>query len=256
MRISNVAILPLLLIIFPFYCFGKTDDSRMVRIDGGCFEMGNQTEDGDRDERPVHRVCLPDFWMDKYEVTNAEYKKCVEAGRCREPKKNGSYTRDSYYNNPEFTNYPVIYVSWYDADKYCRWAGKRLPTEAEWEYAARGGIKGIRYPWGNKASMDRANYLTPDTTEDNDTKPVGSYPPNGYGLYDMSGNVWEWVNDWYNNVYYKVSPVKNPKGPNSGKYKTVRGGSFDDGEYAIRISNRAAFFPKNRDALYGFRCAK
>jgi len=230
----------------------KTEKSsaneEMVLIPAGSFQMGS--EEGDSDEKPVHTVQISSFYMDKYEVTNGEYKKCVDAGSCRAPISVESYTRSSYYGDSRYENYPVINVDWTQAKAYCEWKGGRLPTEAEWEYAARGGLRGMKYPNGDSISQSEANYSGSDTVK------VGSYDPNGYGLYDMAGNVWEWTNDWYDANYYENSPSRDPQGPSNGEYRVIRGGSWLDDSLFIRVSNRIRYGTPNWHDGYGFRCAR
>lgn len=167
-------------------------------------------------------------------------------------------------------NHPVVHVSWDDATAYAKWAGKRLPTEAEWEYASRGGLVGKRYNWGNEPLTDtegtRANiwqgkfpYLNLKVDKWERTSPVKSYPPNAYGLYDMAGNVWEWVTDWYSSTYYYASsPEPNPSGPNllDGQYRVLRGGSWGYGDNSVRSANRDGYDPISTLSILGFRCAR
>ena len=231
----------------------------MVFVPAGEFIMGSPAGEGYDEEHPQRSVYLDAFYIGKYEVTNAEYKKCVDAGTCEPPAGRESITRDSYYGNPEYDNYPVIYVSWDDANAYCEWMGKRLPTEAEWEKAAR-GTDGRKYPWGNEApDRTKLNYdqNVGDTTE------AGSYPDGAspYEAMDMAGNVWEWVADWYDADYYSKAPERNPQGPQDRfsedqvmLYRGVRGGGSHSAERNVRCANRGstAYSPHNK---LGFRCA-
>jgi formylglycine-generating enzyme required for sulfatase activity len=231
------------------------DNAPMVFVPAGDFTMGSSDADKDAasDEKPQHTVYLDAFWIDKYEVTNAQYKKCVDAGKCSRPSESKSYTRSSYYGNASFDNYPVIYVSWNDAKTYCEWAGKRLPTEAEWEKAAR-GADGRIYPWGNTFDISKVNAerKVGDTTE------VGAYPAGAspYGALDMAGNVWEWVADWYSANYYASSPRNNPMGPSSGQYRVVRGGAWFNDGHDVRAAVRDRSTPTYAYDSVGFRCAR
>lgn len=202
----------------------------MAFIPSGEFRMGcdgnNPFERNECfiQELPLHTVYLDDYYIDIYLTTNENYGKCVEAGVCARPHSNSSYTRSSYYGNPIYANYPVVWVLWENADQYCNWIGKRLPTDAEWEKAARGSDT-RKFPWGNDAtncSLANSYSCVGDTTE------VGSYPlgVSPYGIFDMAGNVKEWVSDWYHQDYYSISPYYNPTGPDSGITKGLRGGSF------------------------------
>ena len=186
----------------------------MVLIPAGEFQMGSNDPESLPREQPIHTVHVDAFYMDTHEVTNLDYKRFVLANpqwqKSRIPRSlhNGSYLRDWSGNNYPAgkANHPVTYVSWYAAVAYSKWAGKRLPTEAEWEKAARGGLIGKKYPWGNTISSARANY----GRNVDDTRAVGSYAANGYGLYDMVGNVWERCLDAYDGDFYFSSPSRNP----------------------------------------------
>jgi len=240
--------------------YGEVDEGcDMAEIPAGCFDMGDHFGvEGWWDELPVHNVCISAFGMDRNEVTNAKYEQCVDAGACTDPASSSSVTRPSYYGNPTYDDFPVIQVDWVQAKDYCTWAGKRLPTEAEWEYAARGGLAGKRYPWGDTIGGEDANYLDSGDPWDNDTSPVGTYAANGYGLHDMAGDVWEWVNDWYQVDYYTVSPTNDPTGPASGTYRVLRGGSWVAPTNLLRVSTRFPYDPVNVHDIwvFGFRCAR
>ncbi len=250
------------------------DESEMVFVPVGSFKMGSAYDDKEayQSEMPVHDVILDAFWIDRTEVTTGMYTKCVDAGACEVPNIAGqpivtSRTRSEYYGNPEYANYPVIYVNWYQATDYCSWTGKRLPTEAEWEKAAR-GTDGRKYPWGNaNISGKRLNYADRNTDfqwtialfDDGyaDTAPVGNYPDGAspYGALDMAGNVWEWVSDWFADDYYKNSPTENPAGPADGDYKVLRGGSWQNSNFGIRPTMRSRINPNISYGYVGFRCA-
>jgi formylglycine-generating enzyme required for sulfatase activity len=229
----------------------KKDGMVMVYVPAGEFQMGS--ENGAADESPVHAVYLDAFWIDQTEVTNAMYARCVQSGKCEAPSFTKSFTHESYYGSFEFDDYPVIYVSWSDAVAYCNWAGRRLPAEAEWEKAAR-GTDGRVYPWGNAIDSSYANY----NLDAGDTTAVGSFEKGVgfYNTYDMAGNVFEWVADWYDAGYYTSSPDKNPNGPSSGLYRVLRGGSWLNSDFNLRASSRIRFNSASTDNYIGFRCAR
>ena len=229
----------------------------MVEIPSGCYDMGDPFNEGDPWELPVHNVCISGFEMDVHEVTNAEYAGCVDMGVCTPPAYAVSHTRSSYYGNPAYDDFPVIWIDRYQAETYCNWAGRRLPTEAEWEYAARGGLPGHRYPWGDTIIAANANYMYSGDPWDNDTSEVEFYAPNGYGLYDVAGNVYEWVNDGYEEDYYSVSPQNDPPGPASGDWPIARGGAWGFLTDTLRVSARkTGMTPDWLDPSFGFRCAR
>ncbi len=225
----------------------------MRRVPAGSFSMGS--ENGVVDEMPVHRVSLNAYDIDKYEVTNLLYSACVTAGKCDQPTRVTSPTRAKYYGHTGFENYPVIYVDWNMAKTYCLWREARLPSEAEWEYAAR-GTNQTTYPWGTNIDPDRANY----NRQKNDTTAVGSYPggKSPFGVYDMAGNVWEWTGDWYAKNYYATLGTNstNPPGPDSGNTRVYRGGSWFSTQDQLRVSLRSAFYPGSSFDVLGFRCAR
>ena len=250
----------------------------MVLIPAGTFQMGSTT--GDVDEVPVHTVELDAFYIDQHEVTNAKYQTFVAATGHPPPRGIG-YTavyellKNDYepWNDPGFNHpdQPVTTVTWFDATAYCEWVGKRLPTEAEWEKAARGGLEGARYPWGDtEPDNTSANFADSQTEFEwrspdvNDgflfTAPVGTFPPNGYGLFDMAGNVWEWCADWYSPTYYSdvqgaENPPRNPTGPDTGERRVLRGGTWYRAVHTVRNAERISDFPNSSLNVVGFRCA-
>ena len=256
----------------------------MVLIPAGEFQMGSNDPEARNEERPVHTVFVDAFFIDKYEVTNAQYQKFVLANPSWQKDKidrtfnlakeekypphsiRDTYLRDWHGNHyPDGrANHPVTNVSWYAAMAYARWVGKRLPTEAEWEYAARGGFSDKKYPWGDVIDPKKANYgYNPERTT-----AVGKYPPNGYGLYDMAGNVWEWCLDEYNKDFYFSSPRENPLA--GGKTidwlisnftgvrtdRLLRGGSWHNFPMLVGVADRNWRPPVALDSGFGFRCAR
>jgi len=226
------------------------DGMTLLYVPAASFAMGST--DGYPDELPVHTVTLAAFWVDQTEVTNAMYILCEQAGACTPPSRKTSNLADYYYGYPDYAEYPVLFVTWQDAVNYCAWAGRRLPTEAEWELAAR-GTDGRLYPWGAAA---------PDETLLNfkhhieDVTSVGSYPDGAspFGALDMAGNVLEWTSDWYAADYYSVSPEANPAGPDTGTARTLRGGAWTWNERGVTSTHRFFRDPASASYEIGFRC--
>ena len=224
----------------------NTTQMSMVFVPAGEFVMGSD---------PLYMVHLDSFWIDKTEITNALYSKCVQAGACSPPRSSSSNTRENYYGNPEFNDYPVLYVSWLDANAYCAWAGGRLPTEAEWEKAAR-RTDARPYPWGDAdptVVSGLLNFSGQDTTQ------VGLYPDGAspYGALDMVGNVSEWVADWFSTDYYTIQPPSNPLGPESGEYRVWKGGSWANTSIdLVSTYTRTGNLPTDASGGIGFRCAR
>jgi formylglycine-generating enzyme required for sulfatase activity len=203
-------------------------------------------------EKPSHPVAVRAFWMEMYEVSNARFALCVGKGACAEPADVKSRTRSDYYTNPNYADFPVINVTWDQARRFCEWAGGRLPTEAEWEYAARFN-DGRRFPWGNDEDRGRGNF---QRGEGSDTERIDSYlgTATALGVVNMAGNVWEWVADWYGETYYKDSPLQNPTGPEAGDERVLRGGAFATDIQFVRAANRFSRDPAKGYTNVGFRC--
>jgi formylglycine-generating enzyme required for sulfatase activity len=246
------------------------DGMTQILIPAGTFFMGGMDVYRENDEMPAHEVTLDAFWIDQVEVTNGMYNLCVQAGDCRPPRELRSDNRENYFGNPEYQDFPVIFVTWHDANAYCQWAGRRLPTEAEWERAARGDDK-RNYPWGDELPNE---YNANGMNLVGDTSRVGSYAEGAspFGILDMAGNVWEWVADRYRPDYYSRSPSKNPPGPSAEEVfntmRVLRGGSFQEDGVILRLANRnfldgpdpkaqpddEAYYGRS-SAIIGFRCA-
>lgn len=239
-------------------------------VPAGSFMMGcNEALDSECNdsEFPYHEVTLLQFKIDKYEVTAAQYQACVDNGACNNDNESEpqykDYSDSSYCNMGKSgrDNYPMNCVSWFGAKAYCEWAGKRLPTEAEWEKAAR-GPDGRVYPWGNEtATCDYA--VTTDESNvygcgTDSTLPVGSKPlgASPYGALDMAGNISEWCNDWYHISYYSISPSEDPQGPETGTRKVIRGEDWQSYSDGLRVSKRKLNHPGTRQQIWGFRCAR
>ncbi len=236
----------------------NVDLNKWIDIGGGGFSMGCATSDSfcNEYEKPSHSVTVSKYSIQMYEVTNKEYKRCVDTGFCTEPQETKSETRLTYYGDTTYDDFPVVNVNWDQAKTYCDWVGGRLPTEAEWEYAAGGG-SGIRYPWGAQIdeTAPEANYANSGDSYDNDTTPVGYYPAgaSGNGALDMAGNVWEWVFDIYD--AYTSDSQEDPRGPDTGTHRVARGGSFNDNAQYLRITHRVQSLPGSFFSYLGFRCA-
>ena len=247
----------------------ETVPEGMVLIFGGEFEMGSTNT---ASEQPIHTVHLDAFYIDQYEITNAQYKAFVLANpKWQKERIDRRFHEGTYLENWNGNNYPdgkeehpVTWVSWHAAMAYATWADKRLPTEAEWEFAARGGFANQNYPWGTSINVSKANY----NGNVGDTTAVGAYPANNYGLYDMAGNVWEWCFDEYQSDFYRDSPHWNPIAgatriqDMTGDFKNVhtprvlRGGSFVTEHQSVEVSTRAESPPRYADLDLGFRCVK
>jgi len=258
------------------------DNMVMLYVPGGEFRMGSKNSDLSfalelckeyygkvygpcelrwwKNEQPAHEVTLDPYWIDSHEVTNTQYRLCVEADECEPPQK------DTYFADIAYDDHPVVYVTWFHAEKYCDWVNARLPTEAEFEFAAR-GPDNQRFPWGDQFNGNLVNYCDlncefdwADTVIDDgyiQTSAVGSYPDGAswIGALDLVGNVWEWAQDWYDPAYFNQSPASNPKGPSSGTERVRRGGSWHYSSDGVRGTSRFGVGPDNGDNFQGFRCA-
>lgn len=278
----------------PFECCVKEAYDCMIAVPAGTFVQGSKTGEGNPEETPRRLVTLSAYYTEKYEVTNANFKGCVAAGACTAPLIEKSNTRDSYYGNSAYDDFPMIYVTRDHAAAYCTWKSRRLPTEAEWEKAARGpadgslvGLAGGQcsvadsagtgnvancnlrpYPWGGAMSTSAPFASGADCTKLNfhdgkdycvgDTSLVGSYPAGAspYGILDMAGNVFEWVSDRYDSAYYGSAPATDPTGPATGAFGVYKGGAWDTGSDYARSSDRVDKSPAGMFRNLGFRCAR
>jgi formylglycine-generating enzyme required for sulfatase activity len=270
MRNKRTILIPILLLMLVFLSTGSAyaeenasaiylseTPYQMAFVDGGFSTVGAQTHDIDAnpDAQPIHTVKLNPYYIDTLEVTNQQYADCVNAGACTAPTSVASETRDPYYGVEWFSRFPVVNVTWQDAADYCKYVGKRLPTEAEWEKAAMGAIDYRRYPWGNSEPKSYTINMTgvPGDTEMGNTYLNGASP---FGLVDVAGNVSEWVSDWYSDGYYKVSEQDYPKGPAEGTEKVIRGDSYKTALSDVHLTNRYKLDPEQSNNYTGFRCAK
>lgn len=227
------------------------DGMFQIYIPAGTFVMGTDIK-ALRVSNPLHELSLSAYWIDQTEVSNGAYKQCVAAGGCEPPVYHAG--NNTFYENSRYDSYPVVYVSWQSAQNYCRWAGRRLPSEAEWEKAAR-GPDGLTYPWGDSApSFSLANY----GGYIGHPLPVDRYPEGAspFGVLNMAGNVREWVADWFSQSYYLHTPYLDPTGPRDGQKRSLRGGAFDDESPQLSTFNRFEHAPQSPGANRGFRCAQ
>jgi formylglycine-generating enzyme required for sulfatase activity len=230
----------------------STDKQEYVWIPAGSFEMGCVPGDSecDEDEQPRHSVTLSrGFWMGRTEVTVGAYERFAVAKGQPMP------AAPDFNPGWQLKDHPIVRATWEQARTYCAWAGGRLPTEAEYEYTGRGGVEGARYPWGDTASHRYANYEGVEGPDEwQNTAPGGRFPPSKFGVYDLSGNVWEWTADWYREWYYAKSPEMDPQGPEHGVERVLRGGSWFNAPRVLRISDRFKYVVRAEDNSLGFRC--
>ena len=230
------------------YASSQKAEDPMVLIPSGEYTMGKNSATTS-DWQPEHKVKVSSFYMDKYEVSNQQYYNYCIATKNPLPLYWGM---KEFKSGIDFPDYPVVGVSFTDAVNYAKWSGKRLPTEAEWEYAARGGLTGKNYALGDAVDSTMVNY----GRKYKGILKVGSFPANGYGLFDITGNVWEWTSDFYSDDYYASSPYEDPKGPERGRFKVIRGGSWHSGAMCVQTFYRNGLSPSWVDFAVGFRCVK
>ncbi len=249
----------------------ESTGASMVFVPGGVFQMGGNDEEDDDDMQPMHRVTLDPYFIDLTEVTNAQYATCVADGICTPPQSPNATYHPAYYGDENYDDYPVIFVNWNQSQQFCEWRGGRLPTEAEWEFAAGFRIAAAektKYPWGNAMPEAVANFCDVNCSRDerdanyndefSDTAPVTSFEEgrSPFGLYNMSGNVMEWVFDWYDPDYYAESAEINPSGPAQGTARVLRGGSWYNTLQSLEVARRGSYVPEVARATLGFRCAR
>lgn len=238
-----------------FADFVERDPTPMVNVPSGSFLRGSRENVGRADERPRRTIHVDTFLIDKYEVTNAQYLNFIAATGHKEPL--NVYGDGSLFQVTDVARLPVVQVTWHDAADYCQWVGKRLPSEAEWEKAAR-GPDGRRYPWGDEVPSSQRVNFDREWIATRTLLPVGALPGGAspYGVHQMSGNVREWVQDWYDQDYYHAAPGRNPKGPKTGLLKVIRGGSWHSFEPDIRTAARGKGGFALKTHGIGFRCAR
>ena len=264
----TVILFTCVLFSFRAYAFQNSLGMYMIQVEGGAFIMGEKVGRGGEDEMPAHEVTLSPFYISQTEVTLSQWKQF-----CDESDTYWDQWNDVKAFSPG-NDYPACFVSWEDAKEFCEWLSEkegrtyRLPTEAEWEFGARGGLQGKAFPWGDqKPDGTQCNFADrlefekeKDVWADQNITdgyaycaPAKAYPANGFGLYNMAGNLWEWCGDWYCATYYKESPAKDPTGPSSGRLRVIRGGAWCFHPDLLRVSNRYGADAKLRTGFTGFR---